>query len=120
MIDCNMHKVTEDATGAGEAKLPEAAIFAATSIQWHEMTRATDENQIAAIQYYLDNEIDLTFWWRDAGWYYMGDSEGNLVTGPDWGWTNTGTWVFFALAVPEAGRTVSFCRPLKAVVRSSE
>ena len=107
MIDCNMHKVTEDATGAGEAKLPEAAIFAATSIQWHEMTRATDENQIAAIQYYLDNEIDLTFWWMDAGWYYMVDSEGNLVTVPDWGWTNTGTWVVDESRFPSKMKAIS-------------
>lgn len=93
MIDCNMHKITEDATGTGEKELPEAAIFAATSIQWHEMTMATDENQIAAINYYLNNDIDLTYWWMDAGWYFMVDGNGNFVSVPDWGWTNTGAWV---------------------------
>ena len=107
MIDCNMHKVTEDSTGAGESKLPEAAIFAATSIQWHEMTRATDENQIEAIQYYLDNDIDLTFWWMDAGWYYMVDSAGNLITVPDWGWTNTGTWVVDDSRFPSKMKAIS-------------
>ena len=91
MIDCNMNKITEP--GNTEEKLPEPAIFAATSIQWHEMTKATDENQINAIKYYLEHNIDITFWWMDAGWYYMVDSNGDFKTIPDWGWTNTGAWV---------------------------
>ena len=91
MIDCNMNKITED--GSDEEKLPDPAIFAATSIQWHEMTLATDCNQIDAIQYYLNHNIDITFWWMDAGWYYMVDSNGDFTTIPDWGWPNTGAWV---------------------------
>ena len=107
MIDCNMHKITEDETGEGERNLPESAIFAATSIQWHEMTRATDENQIAAIDYYLNNDIDLTFWWMDAGWYFMVDSNGEFVTVPDWGWTNTGAWVVDTNRFPSKMKAIS-------------
>lgn len=91
MIDCNMNRITEK--GSNEPTLPKPAIFAATSIQWHEMTKATDENQINAIKYYLEHNIDITFWWMDAGWYYMVDSNGDFKTVPDWGWTNTGAWV---------------------------
>lgn len=93
MVDCNVNTITSDREGLTDEKLPEAGIFAATSIQWHEMTRATDENQIEAIQYYLDHNIDLTYWWMDAGWYYMLDDSGNYQTLPDWGWSATGTWV---------------------------
>ena len=91
MIDCNMNRITEE--GSTEEKLPEPAIFAATSVQWHEMTLATDNNQIEAIKYYLEHNIDITFWWMDAGWYYMVDSNGDFKTIPDWGWPNTGAWV---------------------------
>ncbi len=105
MIDCNMHKIVEE--GETEEKLPEAAIFAATSIQWHEMTRATDENQIEAINYYLKNNIDLTFWWMDAGWYYKLDSKGNFVTLDDWGWSATGTWTVDESRFPSKMKDIS-------------
>ena len=93
MIDCNVNTITPDAEGNEPEELPAAGIYAATSIQWHEMTRATTENQKTAIKYYLDNDIDLTYWWMDAGWYYKLDSQGNFQTLDDWGWTATGTWV---------------------------
>ncbi len=105
MIDCNMHRIVEE--GETEEKLPEAAIFAATSIQWHEMTRATDKNQIEAINYYLENGIDLTFWWMDAGWYYRLDSAGNFVTLDDWGWTATGTWTVDETRFPSKMMAIS-------------
>ena len=107
MIDCNMNKITKDMTGEGEEKLPDAAIFAATSIQWHEMTRATDENQIAAIDYYLDHNVDLTYWWMDAGWYYKLDAAGNFVTVDDWGWTATGAWVVDDSRFPSKMKDIS-------------
>jgi len=93
MIDCNINTITPDAEGTGDEEFPKAGIYAGTSIQWHEMTRATTENQIDAIGYYLDNHIDLTYWWMDAGWYYRLDSEGRFRTLNDWGWSETGTWV---------------------------
>lgn len=93
MIDCNVNTITPDAEGTQPEVLPDAGIYAATSIQWHEMTRATTENQITAISYYLDHNVDLTYWWMDAGWYYKLDSNGNFQTLNDWGWTDTGVWV---------------------------
>ena len=107
MIDCNMHKITEDATGTGEKELPEAAIFAATSILYKEMTLATDENQMAAIDYYLNNDIDLTFWWMDAGWYFMVDGNGDFVSVPPGAWTNTGAWVVDTNRFPSKMKAIS-------------
>ena len=90
MIDCNMHRVKSE--DSDSSVLPAPGIYAATSIQWHEMTRATDENQKEAISYYLGNGIDLSYWWMDAGWYYKADN-GKLTTLDDWGWFDTGTWI---------------------------
>ena len=46
-----------------------------------EFTGATEENQIAAINTYLQNGIRPDVWWVDAGWYPC-----------DFQWANTGNW----------------------------
>ncbi len=85
-IDCSMHRVIDEDTG--ELELFEPISFGSTSIQFAEMTLATDENQIEAIRKYVENGIKINFWWMDAGWYF--DTEGNsLAPGA---WTSTGGW----------------------------
>ncbi len=84
-IDCNMHKVAEPGE---EPHLFEPVISAGTSVQYAEMTLATDANQVEAISRYEDNGIPINFWWMDAGWYYNVDDQSL----PPWGWTATGTW----------------------------
>lgn len=46
-----------------------------------EFTGATEENQIAAIEAYLENGIRPDVWWIDAGWYPC-----------DFQWKKTGSW----------------------------
>lgn len=107
MIDCNLHRITEDETGVGEKELMAPARFAATSIQYAEMTLATDENQIAAIDYYLKNDIDLTFWWMDAGWYYTLDGSGNLTSLAPGNWPQTGVWMVDKDRFPSGMKAIS-------------
>ncbi len=58
-----------------------------TSWLYNEMRDATEENQIAAMNAYLDHKIPIDFWWMDAGWYFRRDGE-QLNT-----WMETGTWL---------------------------
>ena len=99
IIDCNMHR-----NQAGQ--LPAPTIFGSTSIQYHEMTQATDRNQMAAIDYYLNNDIDISFWWMDAGWYYR-LVDGNLTSLKDWGWTDTGVWLVDQSRFPSKMKDIS-------------
>ncbi len=46
-----------------------------------EFTGATEENQLAAMDGYLNNGIRPDVWWIDAGWYPC-----------DFQWTKTGNW----------------------------
>ncbi len=46
-----------------------------------EFTGATEENQLAAIEAYLEAGIRPDVWWVDAGWYPC-----------DYQWANTGNW----------------------------
>ena len=46
-----------------------------------EFTGATEENQLAAIDAYLQNDIRPDVWWIDAGWYPC-----------DYQWNKTGNW----------------------------
>lgn len=92
MIDCNMHRVTQDASGEGELKLMDPMLCASSSFQYGVMTMATDQNQIDAIRTYQENGIKLNYWWMDAGWYYNIDNRGNYVSLPANGWPGTGVW----------------------------
>ncbi len=46
-----------------------------------EHTAATEENQLRALQSYLDKGLVPDLWWIDAGWYKC-----------DYNWPKTGTW----------------------------
>ena len=115
LINCNMRKVTDgpnDTTGEKHLFAPQ--ISGGTSVLYHEMTQATDANQIAAIKWYKDNDIDISFWWMDAGWYYKTtneDGEGN-ETGlgeslNDWGWGDTGVWQVDTKRFPSKMKAIS-------------
>ena len=92
-IDCNMNRVTEYGEMDGERSLPEGFVTAGCSMQFHEMTLATDQGVIDLLSYYVENDIDIDYMWMDAGWYYMLDENGEFQSVPDWQWQNTGTWV---------------------------
>lgn len=111
LIDCNLRKVTDDAQEGAEKHLFEPQVSGGTSVLYHEMTQATDANQIAAIQWYIENDIDITFWWMDAGWYFKTSNEGeNAGTGQsldDWGWGNTGVWQVDTNRFPSKMKAIS-------------
>ncbi|UCH36645.1 MAG: alpha-galactosidase [Armatimonadota bacterium] len=62
-------------------KLPPAQMAACSSHQYGEMINANEETQIMFVDRYLEEGIELDYWWMDAGWY-INES----------GWPNTGTW----------------------------
>lgn len=66
-IDCNARTIK------GESFKP--ALFGATSTIYHEMVGATEENQIDAINQYLNHGIAMDYWWMDAGWYFKTGEE---------------------------------------------
>ncbi len=78
-IHCNMRQID------GELFPPVMAGY--TGLIYGEMTRATEANQIYAMDKYLDHGIPLTYWWMDAGWY-----TGPAGTSME-GWPATGSWV---------------------------
>ncbi len=112
LINCNLRKVTDgpDDT-SGEKHLFDPQISGGTSVLYHEMTQATDDNQIAAIKWYKDNDIDISFWWMDAGWYYKtsneGANEGKGQSLDDWGWGNTGVWQVDTKRFPSKMKAIS-------------
>jgi len=71
------HNVPRTAGG----HLPPPILHGNTSGQFHEMTRANEQNQIHFIDRYRQERIGITFWWMDAGWYPCGGH-----------WPRTGTW----------------------------
>jgi len=62
-------------------ELPQPQLLACSSHLFNEMINATEANQIACIDRYLEEKLPLMAWWMDAGWYVN-----------DGRWTNTGTW----------------------------
>lgn len=93
-FDCNIRKI--------KGKTFEPQLCGATSWIYGEMTKATDDNQIAAIRSYVDNSIPLTYWWMDAGWY----------TGPggselEHGWPDTGSWTVDRARFPSGMKAIS-------------
>ena len=50
-------------------KLPESMLEASSSGQYQEMVNANEQNQKMFIDRYLEEGIQLDYWWMDAGWY---------------------------------------------------
>jgi len=78
------------------AKLPPPLLAGGSSNQLNEMQDATAANQIQFVDGYLNNGIQLSFWWMDAGWYPFRD-----------GWWNVGTWEPDPKRFPNGLRAVS-------------
>jgi len=71
------HNVPRTADG----KLPPSILFGNTSLEFNEMCNANEENQKYFIDRYLEERVEIDYWWMDAGWYPCGGH-----------WPNTGTW----------------------------
>ena len=62
-------------------KLPPPLIAAASSSFYIEMAEANEQNQLAFINRFVEENIPLDYWWIDAGWHVFRDF-----------WLNIGTW----------------------------
>jgi len=76
--------------------LPHPHMLGSSARQYHEMTKATEANQIMFIDRYLEEGLDIDYWWMDAGWYVQ-----------DKGWPETGTWEVDTRRFPRGLKPVS-------------
>ena len=88
MMACNLPR-----TGGN---LPAPMLPAYTGRWFAEMALATTETQNAFVDRYVEEGIELDYWWMDAGWYPC-----------DGQWWNTGTWEPDAKRFPKGLREVS-------------
>jgi alpha-galactosidase len=79
-----------------DGKLPPPQIVACSSHQFKEMTQANEENQKLFVDRYIEEGMNLDYWWMDAGWYPCGGD-----------WTKTGTWEQDTTRFPKGLRAVS-------------
>ncbi len=84
-----------------DGKLPPPIMPGNTSLEFNEMCNANEENQKYFIDRYVEERVQIDFWWMDAGWY------------PCNGWPQTGTWEPDPETVPQrlAGHQRSRPRP---------
>ena len=61
--------------------LPAPMTLGCSSRMFEEMAKANEENQIACVDRYREQELPIDYWWMDAGWYPIKAN-----------WTSTGTW----------------------------
>jgi alpha-galactosidase len=76
--------------------LPPPQLASGSSAQYIEMSEATEQNQIAFIDRYREEQIKFDYWWMDAGWYVF---KGH--------WLNLGTWEPDTTRFPRGLRPVS-------------
>ncbi len=72
-----------------------------TSWLYNEMRDATEDNQISAMNAYLDHNIPIDFWWMDAGWYFRREGEQLNI------WMETGTWLMDTNRFPTSMAAIS-------------
>ncbi len=77
--------------------LPAPKLFASSSRQYNEMIDANEANQIMFIDRYRQEQIELDYWWMDAGWYVHHGG----------GWPRVGTWQVDTARFPRGLRAVS-------------
>ncbi|MGA2498669.1 MAG: alpha-galactosidase [Tepidisphaeraceae bacterium] len=79
-----------------DGKLPPQLLAASSGNQLAEMQNANETNQKQFVDGYIDNGVQLSFWWMDAGWYPF-----------QTGWWNVGTWEPDPKRFPAGLRAVS-------------
>jgi len=78
-------------------ELPRPQLLASSSRQYNEMIDANEARQIMFIDRYLQEGIQLDYWWMDAGWYVHHGG----------GWPRVGTWEVDKARFPRGLRAVS-------------
>jgi len=76
--------------------LPPPQLLASSSRAYGEMIGATEQNQIMHIDRYLEEHMDIDYWWMDAGWYVQQK-----------GWPQVGTWEVDRKRFPGGLRPIS-------------
>ncbi len=61
--------------------LPKPMMLASSGRAYGEMIGANEANQIMHIDRYLEEKLNIDYWWMDAGWYIQQN-----------GWPQVGTW----------------------------
>jgi alpha-galactosidase len=77
--------------------LPRPQLLASSSRKYNEMIDANEANQILFIDRYRQEQIELDYWWMDAGWYVHHGG----------GWPRVGTWQVDTARFPRGLRAVS-------------
>jgi alpha-galactosidase len=78
-------------------KLPPVQLAACSSHQFNEMCNASTESQKFFVDRYLEEGLQLDYWWMDAGWYPCDGV----------GWPKTGTWEVDTRRFPKGLREIS-------------
>ena len=81
-----------------DGAVPPPLSFGGSNRQLNEMIEANEENQREFIDRYLEEGIDIDYWWMDAGWY---------VGAVEHGWPHVGTWEVDTTRFPAGLRAVS-------------
>jgi alpha-galactosidase len=76
--------------------LPPPYLLSTSSREYYVMEGATEANQIAYIDRYLEEGLAIDYWWMDAGWYVQQD-----------GWVQTGTWEIDPTRFPNGLRPIA-------------
>jgi alpha-galactosidase len=77
-------------------RLPPPQFVASSSRAYGEMIGANEANQIMHIDRYLEEGLQLDYWWMDAGWYVQ-----------QRGWPQVGTWEVDPKRFPRGLRPIS-------------
>ena len=77
-------------------RLPPPQFLASSSRAYAEMIHANEENQILHINRYLEEGLQIDYWWMDAGWYIQ-----------EHGWPQVGTWEVDPKRFPRGLRAIS-------------
>jgi alpha-galactosidase len=77
-------------------RLPPPQFVASSSRAYEEMIGANEANQIMHIDRYLEEGLELDYWWMDAGWYIQ-----------ERGWPQVGTWEVDPKRFPRGFKPIS-------------
>lgn len=101
-IDNIMIRVQDE---SGERVLFEPQIGAHVAPDVSEEVLASEENLMEVVQFLAESDIDLTFFWVDAGWYYnVGDQ---YIGSSNISWRQVGTWIMDAERFPTRMKALS-------------
>ncbi|MCU0962454.1 MAG: alpha-galactosidase [Pirellulaceae bacterium] len=77
-------------------QLPPPQLLGCSSRAYAEMIGANEANQIMHIDRYLEEQLQIDYWWMDAGWYVQQQ-----------GWPQVGTWEVDPRRFPRGLRPIS-------------